>query len=134
VEDQISSDTQFAVAEAFRLGSDVIDANNESAFNWYRRSANKGNAAAMNNMGNMYLHGLGTEQDLTQAARWFKSAADNNDSYGQLNYGYLRVDGKGVEKNVEDGMEWIKKSAANGNEEAKKYLSKRNFPFNFLFK
>lgn len=48
----------------------------ENARNWYLKAAEKGNAYAMNRLGEMYLLGLGVPIDKEQATYWFKLSSE----------------------------------------------------------
>ena len=41
-----------------------------TARKWYERAAAGNEASAMNNLGNFYCEGTGTEKDLAQARKW----------------------------------------------------------------
>ena len=49
------------------------------AVNWYRLSAEQGNATAQNNLGVMYNDGLGVPQDHGTAHMWYNIASANGD-------------------------------------------------------
>jgi len=54
----------------------------------YRHAAEKGDAAAQINLGNVYWDGKGVEQDREKAAMWYRRAADQGHATGQQNLGY----------------------------------------------
>ncbi len=56
---------------------------NATAFRWMLRVAEAGHAAAQNNIGLSYLHGLGVEKDLAKAFDWFEKSAKQGLSYAQ---------------------------------------------------
>jgi len=45
------------------------------AASWYRKAADKGNAAAQYNLGILYADGRGVLKDAAQASAWFSKAA-----------------------------------------------------------
>src|SRR3990167_7200972 len=49
-----------------------------SSLFWYRKAAENNFAYAQNNLGWMYLKGLGIEKDPEQAVHWFSKAAEQN--------------------------------------------------------
>lgn len=59
----------------------------EKAFEWLKKSAQSGNAAAQNKLGEMYLEGIGVAKDNAAAAEWFKKACANGSKEACLNYG-----------------------------------------------
>ena len=54
---------------------------------WYRKSAEQGNADAQNNLGCMYQNGLGVEQDDAKAMEWYQKAAEQGHTAAQSNLG-----------------------------------------------
>jgi len=43
----------------------------KAGFNWMKRAAEGGNVAAQNRLAKLYMSGIGTEQDATEAAAWY---------------------------------------------------------------
>ena len=84
------------------------------ALKWYQKLADKGNAAALNNLGVMYENGRGVEANIKTAFKYYLKAAELGDEYGQLNVAYLYLDGDGTIKNKGEALKWIKKSADQG--------------------
>ena len=59
---------------------------------WYKKSAEQGNAKAQFNLGILYEDGLGVRQNLSEAKEWYGKACDNGfqkgcDAYARLNRG-----------------------------------------------
>jgi hypothetical protein len=77
-----------------------------SAFEWYRRSAEKGYAPAMNNLGQMYFHGLGTARDLAEAFRWHMAAAREGNPAGAMNVALAYHAGAGVPRDLAEAERW----------------------------
>ena len=50
------------------------------ALGWYRNAADKGEAAAMFAIGQLYEHGRGVKRDPEQASRWYRKAAERDDA------------------------------------------------------
>lgn len=65
-----------AKADLLSATLDYNDGNYTQAFAEFSRLAELGNEDAIFNVGVMYLHGQGVEQDLAQANAWFRLAAD----------------------------------------------------------
>ncbi len=91
---------------------------NEDAFMWMTRAAEGGHAAAQNNIGLSYLHGLGADQDDNKAFKWFKKSAEQGLSYAQSELAMLYYEGKGVEKNTQLAHDWWLKAAKKDDEYA----------------
>ena len=65
----------------------------EKAAYWYLQSAQQGNPAAQNNLGNCYKNGNGVKKDIEEAVKWYRLSAANGDNYGQLYLGDCFRDG-----------------------------------------
>lgn len=65
-----------AKADLLSATLDYNDGNYSEAFAEFSRLAKLGNEDAIFNVGVMFLHGQGVEQDLAQANAWFRLAAD----------------------------------------------------------
>ncbi len=46
------------------------------AVNWFRKSADQGNAQAQRNLGSMYEYGRGVPKSETEAVNWYRKSAD----------------------------------------------------------
>ncbi|GHT71254.1 hypothetical protein AGMMS49950_07570 [Endomicrobiia bacterium] len=57
-----------------------VKQNYKEAINWYKKSAEQGNADAQYNLGVMYHEGKGAKQDYKEAISWFKKAAEQGHS------------------------------------------------------
>ena len=55
----------------------------EEAVKWYRLAADRGNADAQCNLGQMYYEGEGVPQDYNEAVNWFQLAADQGNGDAQ---------------------------------------------------
>ena len=58
-------------------------------------------------LGDMYLYGVGVEQNYHKALELYEEACKANDVYGCAQKGYLYLDGKGVEQNFESAFEYF---------------------------
>jgi TPR repeat protein len=65
---------------------------------WYRKSAEKGDAQAQNDLGLCYARGDGVEKDEAQAVLWYRIAAEQGNSEAQINLGFSYESGVGVAK------------------------------------
>jgi uncharacterized protein len=66
-----------------------------------------GDPEAQFRLGEMYLEGLGGEQNERQAARWFKLAAEKGHAGAQAQLGRLYVQGIGLAQNTARGLMWL---------------------------
>lgn len=62
-----------------------LEDNDVHAAEWYRKSANQGNAEAQVLLGVLYENGFGVPKDLSLAAFWYKKAADQGSTNGLVN-------------------------------------------------
>src|SRR5580658_2230593 len=82
-----------------RLGNTYLDQKDySSAMIWFRKAAEKGNAAAQNNIGFLYESGFGVKQDYAEALNWFSKAANQGDADAQNNIGWLYQSGWAVKQ------------------------------------
>ena len=68
-----------------------------------------GNAAAQNNLGNMYATGEGVEQNYETAKGWYEKSAKQGYAAAQNNLGIMYANGEGVEQNYETAKGWYEK-------------------------
>ena len=73
--------------------------------------AKSGDSKAAGLVARMYVFGLGTQVDQSEAFRWGSEAAKQDDPLAQNLLGILYKNGWGVTKNLEDSIFWFKKSA-----------------------
>jgi TPR repeat protein len=89
-------------------------------------AAGKGDAAAMNDLGALFLHGLGGPADLAKAAEWFEKAAAAGNSVAMANIGSLYMNGQGVTKDYAKARRWFQQSVDSGNAAAMANLDQLN--------
>lgn len=65
----------------------------DKALSYARRSADKGNGAAMDMVGLLFEYGLGTRQNVTEAFRWYGKAAEAGESRGLVNQAVTVMNG-----------------------------------------
>ena len=68
-------------------------------------------AYAQSNLGYMYYHGLGVDQDYTEALKWNKKAAEQGHALAQNNLGNLYELGLGVDIDFTEAVKWYRKAA-----------------------
>ncbi len=78
----------------------------ELAEYWYRRSAAKGFAPSMNNLGQLYLSTTGPRQDFVAAFQWHSAAAKSGNPVGHWNVGVAHLAGHGVEQSQAEAEKW----------------------------
>jgi TPR repeat protein len=90
--------------------------------------AEKGEAWAQNNLGNLYGSGHGVAKDNAQAVFWYRKAAGQGDKGGEANLGQAYLRGEGVAKDEAVGESWIRKAADQGDLRAAMLLAATAIP------
>lgn len=80
--------------------------------------AERGDANAQNQLGNMYLKGENCTKNETEAAKWYEKSAEQGNVNAQLNLGWMYENGVGVGQNLSEAFRWYEQSANQGNVEA----------------
>jgi hypothetical protein len=76
------------------------------ALDWYRKSADKGFAPAMNNLGELYASGWVSGQDFEKAFDLYKAAAQAGSAAGAMNVSLAYRIGRGVARNLAAARKW----------------------------
>ncbi len=100
---------QFDMGEIY-----YFSGNHAEAVKWYQKAAEKGHAAAQNNLGNAYCFGQGTGKNEALAVRWYYKAAAQEYAAAMCNLGNCYYDGSGVKKSPEEAAVWYRKAAEKG--------------------
>lgn len=87
----------------------AIDYN--QAADWYLKAAQQGHDDAQNNLGIMYIHGIGVAQDYKQAFEWFIKAAERKNVIAMSNVANCYYSGKGVGQDFSKAAEYHSKAA-----------------------
>jgi len=80
----------------------------------FKVAGERGHAEAQYYLGNMYVRGMGVNQNDKEAMRWFSAAADQGNAASQFNVGLMLMEGRGQRKDLERAYYWFI-LAANGN-------------------
>lgn len=86
----------------------------EAALAWYRRSAESGFSAAMNNLGLMYSLGLHAAQDHEEAFRWYLASARAGNPIGSMNLMLTYLFGRGTQRDPQEAEKWASWRPQNG--------------------
>lgn len=78
------------------------------------KSARKVDAAAQNNLGNIYYSGQGVRQDYAQAIGWYREAAAQGHAEAQHNLGIMYEHGRGVRPDHAQAADWYRKASEQG--------------------
>lgn len=90
---------------------ELVVANEETAFRWYKQAADQGSPIGEYKVGMMYLRGQGVARDKAQAAAWLGKSARQGYARAQTNYGSLHVAGMGVPQDFVEAVNWFRKAA-----------------------
>ena len=88
-----------------------------------KANAANGNASAQYNLGVMYEQGIGTPEDLSEAAKWYRRAAEQGDPEAQSNLGVLYDQGRGMAQDQAAAAKWYAAAAEKGHTVAQFNLS-----------
>ena len=77
-----------------------------------RPLAERGDAEAQLNLGNMYYKGLGVTQDYAEAMKWYSKAAEQGNAEAQLDVGVMFKEGQGVQQDFVSAHMWMSLAAA----------------------
>ncbi|ADE38739.1 tetratricopeptide repeat protein [Candidatus Puniceispirillum marinum] len=80
----------------------------------FRPLAERGDAAAQNNLGVMFHLGKGVARDHSLAFKWYNLAANQGYDMAQHNLGIMYVYGLGVPKNYVEALRWFRRAAMQG--------------------
>ena len=83
----------------------------DTAFQWYRRAADKGSTHAKAQLGVHYARGLGVDEDDRKALQWTREAANEGDVKGMRDLGDLYFFGTGVPRDNTQSTAWYRKAA-----------------------
>ena len=84
----------------------------------FKPLANKGDPDAQVNLGNLYMRGLGVEQDYGTALSWYEKAAHQGHPTGQSKLAVMLYYGLGVKENHTEAAQWFLKAAERGDPSA----------------
>lgn len=85
--------------------------NYQKAFQSFSTAAKLGHTDSQNKLGELYLNGIGVEQDVQKAIELFKETAEQNSFWGIYNLGVIYASGKGVKQSYKEAHALFLKSA-----------------------
>ncbi len=96
-------------------GLDAVTAGHWSAaLAEFKPLANKGDPNAQVNLGNLYMRGLGVEQNYGTAYAWYEKAAHQGHSTAQNKLAVMLYYGLGMKENHAEAAQWFLKAAETG--------------------
>lgn len=107
-----SAEAQYTLAKIYLWKKIVEDVN--KAFQLFVKSAELGNANALNMVGMCYCYGYGVAKDYAEAIKWWLKASEVGNSEAQASLGYFYENGIGVVQDYTEAIKWYTKSAEQG--------------------
>lgn len=117
---------QFNLGVQYDTGEGVVQ-NDETAVEWYTKSALQGYAAAQYNLGVMYAKGKGVPQDDEKAAEWYAKSAAQGLALAQNNLANMYNRGQGVTLDYQKAIYWYTKAAEQGLAAAQRPLAEKYY-------
>lgn len=112
---------QHSVGELVEVGQTYLRELDEpeEAYHWYRAAAEQGSSVASANLGWLYEHGHGVEQNGSEAVRWYTEAVDAGALRYSLHLAWMHMDSRLVERNRAVAEHWFRYGILHGMPEAK---------------
>ena len=85
--------------------------NNATKIAELRAKADKGDAAAQTDLGQMYEQGNGVPEDYAEAVKWYRKAAEQDYAHAQFQLGDMYDLGQGVDYDETEAVKWWRKAA-----------------------
>ncbi len=92
--------------------------NNDNAFFWYRKAADRGNIESINSIGDCYSNVIGVPINYNKAFSWYEAAADQGLTLAMCHLADCYFNARGVKENLERVYYWIEKAARKDDTEA----------------
>ena len=108
----------FFVSCSFCMAQNFVDMGQNAEIKELKDKAERGDATAMAELGDIYYLGRGTQQDFAKALEWWSKATDLGISSAICNMGILYLIGQGVQQDNAKALELFTKSANMGNAQA----------------
>lgn len=87
-----------------------------------KKAADRGDARALNSLGDLYERGNGVKQDVRKAANCFRRAAEQGHAEAQLNLSRMYMPGSGLKSDLIEAYKWLYLASKNGYGEANGYM------------
>ena len=90
----------------------IVKKDENKAFEWFQRSASKGNLKGITNLGACYMIGLGVDIDQEKAFNIFHSAAKKKYSQAAYYLGICYYNGIGTKRDLDEAEKWLFESSS----------------------
>jgi TPR repeat protein len=105
---RVKHDAEAKLVKLFGIGLGAV------AIKWYGRAAERGNADAQVNLGNIYTNGTSVVQDYAAATSWYRKAAAQGNAEAQYNLGVVYTEGLGVPRDYAAAASWCRAGLRQG--------------------
>ena len=82
-------ETQIAVGNDYLQGRNGFPEDDNEAFMWFKRAAEKNHPMGLCMVGEMYQYGYGVEKDYDEALKWYYRSAELNCGRAEFRIGWL---------------------------------------------
>ncbi len=96
----------------------------QTTFEQMLSEAERGDAQAQFQIGELYDAGKGVRRDISQAFKWWLESANQGYGPAEHNVGVAYVAGLGVTRNREEAVKWLRRAAEKGDLLAKQYAAR----------
>lgn len=124
---------QVAMGQLHYFGARGVEQNHERAARYFRAAAEQGDPAAMTNLANMHVHGLGVKQNNETAFELFSRAAKEGEVAAQNGLGFMYMHGRGVKQSYKEAFKFFKKAADQGSADAQYNIGVLYFSMYFIY-
>uniref|UniRef100_A0A915D677 Ribosomal protein S5 C-terminal domain-containing protein n=1 Tax=Ditylenchus dipsaci TaxID=166011 RepID=A0A915D677_9BILA len=95
-------------------GTSATPQNNVTAFQYFKKAADKGNAVGQSGLGMMFLYGYGVKTDPHKALKLFTLAAEQGLADAQLHLGQMHFQGLGVKRDFKQALKYFQLASQSG--------------------
>lgn len=104
-----------------------VSADPKQAMDWFRKSAEAGNACSAYALGKLLLSGAeGVPKDAEKAVSYLTASAESGYQYAQYALGKLYLLERVVKQDREEGLKWLNLAAAQGNTYAQLFIDRQD--------
>ncbi|XP_007890488.1 protein sel-1 homolog 1 isoform X6 [Callorhinchus milii] len=102
------------LGKMYSEGSEAVPQNNETALQYFKMAADRGNPIGLTGLGLAHLYGKGLPVDYEEALKNFKKAADKGWVDGQFQLGVMYYSGFGVKRDYKMANKYFQHASQNG--------------------
>jgi len=115
------------IEAAYKKGCEYLeDELFSEAAKCFQTAAEQGHAGAQSALGQLYMGGMGVEEDHKKGVMWLRKAAAQNDPAACFGLGYNYMTGFGLRQSDEKAKIWFQKAIENGSRTAQMWLDTLN--------